>query len=362
LTEPSTSEVLWYLKSHEQNKGRLLVDIFNEYELMSEQLLVGTDFLPTIRESDNQRLHVVLIGTGPIAQAVAFAVANICHYPNYRRTNLKTCITFVDEDCEKWVDRLVVSRMGLFRLSKYTYVDANGNKVTHEPETNRGDYLDVEWNFVDAYSEADLARNYIAGIAASPKERLVVCICKEDASKAISTLVHLPRAVYDHADIAVYWREANDDIIKHINESGMYGYVRIMGDIDEMKEFVHSKRVERGQRANYVRERNVNPATRETEEKMWYRLSEADKTAAIYCANALPLRKRCFDVNDDDYLFREAEHRRWMMSMLLMGYRSGPTDERTFTHEDIVPFERLSEENRTKNSYILENAEYIMNG
>ena len=282
LSEPSTSEVLWYLKSHEQNKGHLLVDIFNEYELMSEQLLVGTDFLPTIRESDNQRLHVVLIGTGPIAQAVAFAVANICHYPNYRRTNLKTCITFVDEDCEKWVDRLVVSRMGLFRLSKYTYVDANGNKVTHEPETNRGDYLDVEWNFVDAYSEADLARNYIAGIAASPKERLVVCICKEDASKAISTLVHLPRAVYDHADIAVYWREANDDIIKHINESGMYGYVRIMGDIDEMKEFVHSKRVERGQRANYVRERNVNPATHETEEKMWYRLSEADKTAAIY--------------------------------------------------------------------------------
>jgi hypothetical protein len=73
-------------------------------------------------------------------------------------------------------------------------------------------------------------------------------------------------------------------------------------------------------------------------------------------------KKFDYVVNDDDYLFREAEHRRWMMSMLLMGYRSGPTDERTFTHEDIVPFERLSEENRTKNSYILENAEYIMNG
>ncbi len=362
LTEPSTSEVLWYLKTADQNKGHLLVDVFNEYEFMSEQLLVGTDFLPAIRETDNERLHVVLLGTGPIAQAVAFAVANISHYPNYKRTNLKTCITFVDEDCEKWVDRLVVSRMGLFRLSKYTYVDANGNKVTHEPETARGDYLDVEWNFVDAYCEADLARNYIAGLAANPKERLVVCICKEDTSKAISTLVHLPRAVYDKADIAVYWRESNDEIIKHINESGMYGYVRIMGDIDEMKEFVHSKRIERGQRANYVRERNRNPATRETEEKMWYRLSEADKTAAIYCANALPLRKRCFDVTDDDYLLREAEHRRWMMSMLLMGYSSGPTDERTFTHQDIVPFDRLSEEQKSKDSYVLENAEYIMNG
>ena len=142
----------------------------------------------------------------------------------------------------------------------------------------------------------------------------------------------------------------------------MYGYVRIMGDIDEMKEFVQSKRVERGQRANYVRERNMNPATRETEEKMWYRLSEADKTAVIYCANALPLRKRCFAVTDDDYLLHEAEHRRWMMSMLLMGYRSGPTDEKTFTRQDIVPFDRLPEELKTRNSYILENTEYIMNG
>ncbi len=362
LSNPSTSEILWYLKAPEQNKGHLLVDVFNEYEFMSEQLLVGTDFLPTIREAENERLHVVLLGTGPIAQAVAFAVANVCHYPNFKRTNLKTCITFVDEDCEKWVDRLVVSRMGLFRLSKYTYVDANGNKVSHDPETNRGDYLDVEWNFVDAYCEADLARNFIAAVAASPKERLVVCICKEDASKAISTLVHLPRAVYDNADIAVYWREANDDIIKRINESGMYGYVRIMGDIDEMKEFVRSKRVERGQRANYVRERHLNPETRDTEEKMWYRLSEADKTAAIYCANALPLRKRCFEITDDDSLLRDAEHRRWMMSMLLMGYRSGPTDERTFTRHDIIPFDRLPEELKTKDSYILENAEYIMNG
>jgi hypothetical protein len=174
--------------------------------------------------------------------------------------------------------------------------------------------------------------------------------------------VHLPRAVYDNADIAVYWREANDDIIKRINESGMYGYVRIMGDIDEMKEFVHSKRVERGQRANYVRERNENPDTRDTEEKMWYRLSEADKTSAIYCANALPLRKRCFEITDDDALLRDAEHRRWMMSMLLMGYRSGPTDERTFTRHDIIPFDRLPEEQKSKDSYILENAEYIMNG
>ena len=362
LSDPSTSEVLWYLKAPEKKTGRLLVDVFNEYEFMSEQLLVGTDFLPTIRETDNQRLHVVLIGTGPIAQAVAFAVANICHYPNYKRTGLKTCITFVDEDCEKWVDRLVVSRMGLFRLSKYTYVDADGNKVVHEPETVRGDYLDVEWNFVDAYCEADLARNYIAGVAASPKERLVVCICKEDASKAISTLVHLPRAVYENADIAVYWREANDDIIKRINESGMYGYVRIMGDIDEMKEFVHSSRVERGKRANYVRERHENPDVRGTEDAMWYRLSEADKTSAIYCANALPLRKRCFSVTDDEYLLREAEHRRWMMSMLLMGYSSGTTDERKFTRHDIVPFERLPEESKMKDAYILENAEYIMNG
>ena len=135
-----------------------------------------------------------------------------------------------------------------------------------------------------------------------------------------------------------------------------------MGDIDEMKEFVHSRRVERGQRANYVRERHLNPETRDTEEKMWYRLSEADKTAAIYCANALPLRKRCFSVTDDESLLRDAEHRRWMMSMLLMGYSSGPTDEKRFMRHDIIPYDRLPEDLKFRDTYILENSEYIING
>jgi hypothetical protein len=48
--------------------------------------------------------------------------------------------------------------------------------------------------------------------------------------------------------------------------------------------------------------------------------------------------------------------------MLLMGYSSGLTDERTLTYQVIVPFNRLSDEQKSKDSYVLENAEYIMNG
>ena len=58
---------------------------------------------------------------------------------------------------------------------------------------------------------------------------------------------------------------------------------------------------------------------------------EADKFASTYCANALVFRWVNFDPMGDREPLYEAEHRRWMMTKLLMNLE----------HEGIVPYAEL---------------------
>ena len=63
----------------------------------------------------------------------------------------------------------------------------------------------------------------------------------------------------------------------------------------------------------------------------WYDAKESDKFASIYCANALNFRWVNFDPNGDREPLYEAEHRRWMMTKLLMGLE----------HEGIVAYDKV---------------------
>ena len=69
----------------------------------------------------------------------------------------------------------------------------------------------------------------------------------------------------------------------------------------------------------------------------------------------------------------EVEHRRWMTTVLLTGYRAAPKCERSdrgrfkelknkeFIHLDIAPYDELAHE-ADKDRLIVQNIPYIMNG
>lgn len=59
----------------------------------------------------------------------------------------------------------------------------------------------------------------------------------------------------------------------------------------------------------------------------------------------------------------EAEHRRWMMSEFLMGFRYGPKRGKVlFTHNDLVSFEDLPKEEQNKDKILIDNWNYILTG
>lgn len=348
LQERVSSEVYEYL--HQPVVGKLLlVDVINVYEYMAERLMVDSDFLPAIKQGDGRRSHVVIYGTGQVAHNVANTVAHISHYPSYPEAGVKICITLVGCGMKRYMDNIIASRPALFDLSVYRYIDACGKVEEHRPAK---DFLDVEWEFVDTYDSSSLSRDMLRRICASPDEILTVVVAEEDPARATETALHFPREVYD-CNIAVYMDESAE-VLELSRRTEMFGNISVFGSASgAISDPLFRTRSVRGQRVNfiydqmYVKSRSI--------EEAWYSLPEVNKYSSIYCAMSMPMRKRCYDMDGDRMPVYEAEHRRWMMSMLIMGTRPGEIrDKARFIHNDIVPFDELTPEEQEKDKILID--------
>lgn len=364
----STTEVFHYLKSNQSGR-LLLVDVINEYEYEAEQLLVNTDFLPIIKD-ESIYSQVVILGTGPIAQAISNTVAHLSHYPNYRTKGLKSCITFIGEGMKEWKDNLIASRPGLFELSEYVYISYDGKEERFIPQKTN-DFLDIRWEFIDSYAVSSLSTSYLRKMALDKSAKMTIFVCEDNPQKAISTVLHLPCEVfginaqkdinykYGAYNIAVYLKESTN-LIDRANTSDMFGRITVFGNI-KSDDLLLSKRSRFGKRVNYVYDKAYGNPPSKNEEEAWYKIPEAHKYSSIYCANAMFLRQKCFDMNADRLPIYEAEHRRWMMSELLMGYRTGEkTDRSHFIHEDIIPFEQLTSGEQEKDKILIDAIDEIL--
>lgn len=356
INEQETSEVFQYLKQNETGH-LLLVDVINDYEFAAEQLLVNTDFLPIIKQGEDKLSHIIILGTGRVAQAVAYTAAHISHYP----TNKKTRITFIGEDMRKWMDDLVMARPGLFELCYDTYVSHNGSSEVHCPDATFGDYIDVEWEFIDTYESSELSRKYLSDALSDQQECVTLYVCHEDVAKATSSVLHLPRMVYEKAYNIALYMNSSTDLIDRANLTGMYGHITLFGMNSNDRTSSLTMRSLYGKRVNYIYDKAYcNPPSAD-EEEAWYKIPEAHKYSSIYCANAMFLRRKCFDMNGDRLPIYEAEHRRWMMSELLMGFKTGKeTDKKKFIHADIIPFKNLSAGEQNKDKILIDAMDYIL--
>lgn len=391
LREQTCVEVFQYLKLQGRDKyasseqggwtatgKHLLVDVLNEHECFAEMLLVNEKFpfLPIIKENDNFRSHVVIMGSCPMAQAIAYTVAQVSHYPNFVRTGKKTCITFIGDGGKDWMQELVSTRPGLFEISKYTYIAPDGSKTVHTPEGSQGDFLDIEWQFVDVSETSPLATKLLSDIASNDAEKLCICTCHEKSADALKYALHLPRIIYERGvNIAVYSNDKADSIVRLARKSNMYGNIRYFGDTDDLWEYSQSGRLNRGQRVNYIYSLAYDGAQKtDSPEDWWYIKSEADKSSSIYSANFITIRKMCFEGVSDKNLLYEAEHRRWMIAALLLGFFAAPENrllpqkesnrqkKELFKHVDIIPYEALNNDDKGKDEVLVIAEDYILNG
>ena len=320
----------------------------------------------------------MIAGFTRTARSIASVAAQICHFPKGGRT----VISFVDPGMQEKMDNYVSNHQSLFDLSHYTYISPVG-RTGYVPKNGYGDFLDVEWEFIDSHLSSELVRGQLEKWAADPKQKLVMVLCYEDAAAGISAALHLPKAVYKgRVPVAVYQND-HPEVLHAALASGQYGALTSFGEASEDSDALFLRRSLRGKRVNYLYDLKYGGGSA-TPDEAWARLPFAHKLSSIASANSIPLKLRAFGIEPTrrsvdtlaaDVLesLSEVEHRRWMLSVLFMGYSAAPAKERAdrsrfkelktkeFIHLDIAPFEEIADE-ADKDTIIVKNIPFIING
>ena len=322
-----------FMKSEKSiSTDKLKIDIVNSREYAAEQVLAGDRFLPVIKADDPRHSHFVVLGTGGIAKAIAFTVANNSHYPKLNGAIRHTRISIIGSGMRTWMDNLVASRPGLFQRARYTYIAPDGTEERHLP---KNDFLDVEWEFIDMSDTSPLARKMIESWAADHEHQaLSMAICHSLQAERVASLMHLPPIVYDklHPTPICIYLESDAEIAISAMESGAYGIIKPFGPaMGNSNDPLFKERSKRGILVNAVYNVGRKGMSNYDLSSAWYNGTEADKFASTYCANALDFRWANFDPLGDREPIYEAEYRRWVMTKLLMNLE----------HPCIVPYDEV---------------------
>jgi len=315
------------------------MNITDVTEIIAEQTLLGQNGdnrLPLdgygIRKESRQYLNFVIYGFSPMAKTMAIVAAQLCHFPNFdadKNVN-RTVITIIDSDIKPRMKNFIAEYSNLFALSTYRYVtfDAVGKPVikTFSPAKEYGDFLDIEWVFVDSDAVSPESRKYVESMVMDRKRMFAVSICLESQEDNIATALKLPDNLYDRTrNIPIYVHLfEQSDVFEEVSTSGRFGYIYGFGEclVSEL-DTVIKERINRGQRVNAVYEHLFYG-------RKWNDLCETDKLSSIYCANSIPVKQRSFgkDLFKNCYDVCATEHRRWVMVALLLGYSAYPEEER----------------------------------
>ena len=317
----------------------------------------GLDRLPVGRES-RQFVHLVIVGFDSYAQRIALTAALVVHYPNYdgkASRPLRTRISFIAPGIVSAKDPFIARHQTLFDHSYYRTVDVAGRKShLHHPvyEGKREDFVDIEWEFVDAEAGNPVVLEKLSLWAKdSLRQMTLVCSGPDDAAN-IDRAIALPAAVYD-GDIPVWVRMHQDMISGTLCQSPKYrnlipfgmdaeGY-DIKAPLLKMARLLHYF-----YQCSYGGEGVPTVFPQQDVEEAWL-LSGPMKMRLSNIYNVMTMAGKMHSLghNPEDLstyyaLTREeievlsrTEHNRWSVERLLSGTRPCTDEERKAIREDI---------------------------
>ena len=376
-----SQEIIQFIKR--DPLSRLRTEIINDKDYAVEQLLIDTDFLPSFSPDSKQYLHVVIAGATSVSRSFAIVTAGICHFPNFRDGNYRTVITFIDENMYNRMNDYISSRQHIFDLSHYRYVSPQ-RVESHVPKLEYGDFLDVEWEFVDGRMSSPFCRNMLVEWCNDPKQKFVIAICHDDGEINLPISLHLPKEIFlNHIPVAVY-QNKHAELVSMANSSERFKNLVCFGEAVLYNDALFLLHSLRGKRINYLYNRQFDNHSCSSEDEAWSKTIHVHQLSSIASANSIPLKMRrfnlfptreCFDSITKEQLdcLSEVEHRRWMMSVLQMGYCAATKEQRQhrenfkslkekeLIHLDIAPYNELPFETK-KDEFIVKNIPYIING
>lgn len=395
--------------------------LINQYEAVAQQLLVGENpqLIPftldrgLITPDADRYVHFVVVGMTPMGYALATTAAHLCHFPNFDKSSsrpIRTRVTFIDPSADALMNQFMSNYSGLFSLSHSILRLDDKSWMQGKPDSRYGDFLDVEWEFIKGSVDEEWVRNQLVGYVSDPHQVLSLAFCDLSSEANIAHAFHLPPQFYplnedDGALLSpvlyVYQPSSMALVDAARMEIPKYSHIvpfgMSVGNIDPLL----TNRIAAAKRFNYLyqkvssgKEFTSMPTEVSVLDEMWRQLSFAEKMSNIYAANAacVKLRNMGLDaptsmqpINDPAQVecLAKAEHARWNMEKLLVGFDAMPAVERgqlntdlasddpdtrqearmksnrsknqQFVLKDIAPYSELSEDARAFDNIIMRN-------
>lgn len=191
------------------------------------------DWKPILEDSTD-RIHLVISGFDKQAEAVAIHAALISHFPNYHPTDqipLRTRITIVDKNIHERRDVFVNEYQNLFNNSYYRTVDINASKIDfHHPvyEGKRMDFVDVEWEFVNASINSPVMVEKINQWIQSGNQLLTFVVTHGDDEQNLAEALALPNEIYER-QLPVFVKQRKKVLSELLEVSSKYNHVYPFG-------------------------------------------------------------------------------------------------------------------------------------
>lgn len=386
------------LQPDENPESSVRLTIINSLENWAQQVLVtrnygdlnypAIDGGESIGSDSEKRVHFVVVGMTQMAVAMATNAAHIAHYPNFREgvSRTRTKISFIAPDISQEMNFFKGHYSPMFTLSRTTYVswtDGTRNAdVVEEPDPAYGDFLDVEWEFIDGGVESDEVRTLIREWCTKEEFKndiLSIAVCEKNPTANIATALYLPDEIFSsHVSVFVY-QPIMGKVIRRANQTARYKNLFPFGMLHDCYDPSLRDRLLKAKRINYLYDHVYDYSYMCDDEakldEAWYKLTFAAKLSNLYSANSIPTKLRVLGLSDEfapskivardltdeqvEVLAR-VEHNRWNVEKLLVGFRPIKKADRSkyskeelkelktkkFTHADIRPYADLSEGSR----------------
>ncbi|MBR2975801.1 MAG: hypothetical protein IKC57_03040 [Alistipes sp.] len=343
---------------------------FNYYEMWAQRVMINTEieqqrvlanfrnngYLPLegasgIREGSKDYVHLFVVGMSRMGVAMAVEAAHLAHYPNYTEQNkIRTKITFIDDNAAQGREFFMGRFKELFDLSHWRYgaIDDRGElnwSKSYSPtefDYLGGDFIDIEWEFIDGGVESAAIQRYMLE-AANPNARVTVAICHAESTRAHASALYMQKQIYasDAVEQVLVYNRYGGSIIDAISASGdiypyrgklrCFGYAGNCFDVDVL---------ERGERLG-VKIGRLYDGDSPLSMPIYDNAGKSKAACAwsnTYNANTIWTKLRCVEYNpksfkEDDALLAtlaRVEHNRWCVEQLLMNFRYLTREEQEF--------------------------------
>lgn len=369
---------------HEIWAKKILVDNFAVVPIGKKGEVQVQNYLPIdspegIKADDNKTVHLVIVGMNQMGTALGVQTALLAHFPNaHRDRNLRTTITFIDDQAVKEGEYLRGRFSTLFDLCRYRIIDASKNEFEKDwidpMEDGRfkhlgENFMDIQWEFIQGNVASEEIRNYLQSISEDKDKVTTIAICFNHPQRAVAAALYLPEMVYRRAMQILVYQQNSFDLANKISTGekvwkryeklkpfgmieGSYTENAFDNPMAKILYYLFATRRIRNygkdkanidysyfpvpdlssfERMNFELARKIND--------LWNQQGIVDKLSNIDMVDSIPLKLRSLGLtidSIDDYrhalksgrnleLLAKAEHTRWLTERTTMGYR--PLDD-----------------------------------